>query len=331
MKPRHWLAAVFAVVIAVFVVIHAQSKVYRSNLELQFKYDETIHQQENLKNDLEDLRLKNDQLCRENLEMAEAFGKILTRVVGEFRNLNEDDLKMLEVIKDSEDLVAKLQREFDEYKSRMPRIYAQAEYLVDLYVVETKTNPLDPKMNIENRAVLSGAVIHYEGGTYILTAGHIKSEGLETKSIIGKFNFGAETQEMELVGYNRKHDIALLKFKDPAYVYKLRPAKLGDSDEVAIGEEVFALGSPLTIPYCFTSGIISQKVDLGDDREQLIHTATLNPGNSGGPLINANGEVVGVNIHLKILPRGTFIPIPTATSINKVKEILPQLVKGEKK
>ncbi len=332
MKMRHWFAVAFSAAIVTFVILHAQSKVYRSNLELQLKYDETVQQQENFKNDLDSLRLKNRELRRENQEMSEAFGKILTKVIGEFQNLNEDDLKILEVIKGSEDLVAKLQRELDEYKSRIPRLYAQAEYLADIDVVETKTNPANPGTKIESRAILSGCVIHYEGGAYILTAGHLKSEGLEMKSITAHFNFGAETQEMELVGYNRKHDIALLKFKDPAYVYKLRPAKLGDSDELAIGDEVFAFGSPLAIPYCITSGIISQKLaDPDSGREQLVHTAVLNPGNSGGPLINAAGEVVGINVHLKILPKGTFIPVPTATSIAKVKEILPQLVKGEMK
>lgn len=333
---RHWFAVALSVVIVALVILHAQSKVYRANLELQDKYDSAIQQQalyqERMREHQHLYELKNQELRRENQEMAEAFGQILTKVIGEFQNLHEDDLKILEVIKGNEDLVVKLQRELDEYKSRMPRLYAQAEYLADVRVTRTKTNPANPETKIESRAILSGCVIHYEGGTYILTAAHLKPEGMEMKSITASFNFGAETQEMELLGYNRKYDIALLKFKDPAYIYKFRPAKLGDSDKLAIGEEVFGLGSPLAIPYCITSGIVSQKLTgSGDGKVEIIHSATLNPGNSGGPLINAAGEVVGINVHLQILPNGVFVPIPTAISVNNVKEILPQLVKGEMK
>jgi serine protease Do len=105
----------------------------------------------------------------------------------------------------------------------------------------------------------------------------------------------------KLVGWNRYVDSALLKI-DEIDKAEYKPAKLGDSDTVTVGETVFAYGNPHGLSNSFTKGIVSGLHRTGYRFDHLwyiqdfIQTdAPINPGNSGGPLINSNGEVIGIN------------------------------------
>jgi serine protease Do len=124
-------------------------------------------------------------------------------------------------------------------------------------------------------------------------------------------------------GFDRATDLALLSV--PVGATPFPEAKLGDSDALRVGEWVIAIGNPLGLDHTVTLGIVSGKgrVGFGGQFDDFIQTdAAINPGNSGGPLVNARGEVVGINT--LIIDRGTGLSF--AIPINIVREIVPQLV-----
>lgn len=109
-------------------------------------------------------------------------------------------------------------------------------------------------------------------------------------------------------------------------------SKLGDSDQVAVGDWAIAVGNPLGLDNTVTLGIVSTlkrssaAVGIPDKRIDFIQTdAAINPGNSGGPLLNAKGEVIGINTAIRADAMGIGFAIP----INKAKEIQASLARGE--
>jgi len=128
--------------------------------------------------------------------------------------------------------------------------------------------------------------------------------------------------EAELVGADERSDLAVIKINAP----DLNVAALGDSDAVRVGELAFAIGTPMELPYTFTSGIISAKgrtLGLGGYYDEYIQTDTsINPGNSGGPLCDIDGRVVGINTLISGINRGVGFAIP----INTAKNIADQLL-----
>jgi len=100
-------------------------------------------------------------------------------------------------------------------------------------------------------------------------------------------------KQVRIVAMNKFADLALLKIEDQD-APKFKQVQIGSADALAVGERVFAIGSPLGLERTVTEGILSTKTrQLGGDL-YLQTTAQINPGNSGGPLFNLNGEVVGV-------------------------------------
>ena len=135
----------------------------------------------------------------------------------------------------------------------------------------------------------SGVIISPDG--YIVTNNHVIS-GAQAISITLNNN---KTFEADLIGTDPKTDIALLKIEsDEALPY----ITFADSDQAQIGEWVLAVGNPFNLNSTVTAGIISAKSrDLtGQNQQSFIQTdAAVNPGNSGGALVNTNGEVIGIN------------------------------------
>lgn len=132
----------------------------------------------------------------------------------------------------------------------------------------------------------TGFIINDEG--YIVTNAHVLSGGHRVVAITSE----KQTITAEFIGYDADFDLALLKI--PGSYNSL---SLGDSDEIQIGEKVIAIGNPLGLQFSVSEGIVSAVDRQGlNELEAYIQTdAALNPGNSGGPLINKNGEVIGIN------------------------------------
>jgi len=132
----------------------------------------------------------------------------------------------------------------------------------------------------------TGFIIDDEG--YVVTNYHV----MQNAKSAGIFTYEGETHSVSLVGYDSNFDIALLKITGD--FEKLR---FDDSNDIQIGEKVIAIGNPLGLQFSVSEGIISATHRQGPSSvEAYIQTdAALNPGNSGGPLINTQGRVVGIN------------------------------------
>jgi S1-C subfamily serine protease len=133
----------------------------------------------------------------------------------------------------------------------------------------------------------SGFVI--ANGGYIVTNAHIM-EGAKAATI---FTYDGKTHKVSLIGQDSNMDISLLKISETNY----KPLTLENSNNVQIGEKVIAIGNPLGLQFSVSEGIISGINRKGTNGlNYYIQTdASLNPGNSGGPLINVKGKVVGIN------------------------------------
>ena len=134
----------------------------------------------------------------------------------------------------------------------------------------------------------SGVIMSSQG--YIITNAHV----LEDASSCQVQLHDRSRYQAELVGIDLFSDLAVLKID----ANNLVPAKWGDSDEASVGSIVWAIGSPYRYEQTVTSGILSGKDRPGDKtrKQNLLQTdAAVNPGNSGGPLVDANGDVIGIN------------------------------------
>ena len=182
----------------------------------------------------------------------------------------------------------------------------------------------------------SGFIVDPEG--YIVTNNHVISEAANNPSQFKTtvvFNDGKEVPA-NLVGRDPKTDLAVLKVDN---VDNLTVARLGDSDKVRVGDEVLAAGAPLGLRSTVTHGIVSalhRPVPLsgdGSDTDTVIDAiqtdASINHGNSGGPLINMDSEVIGINTAGKSLSdsaSGLGFAIP----VNEMKQVAQTLIKDGK-
>jgi S1-C subfamily serine protease len=182
----------------------------------------------------------------------------------------------------------------------------------------------------------SGLVI--DGRGYIVTNNHVISEAATNPSqykMTVVFNDGKEVPA-NLVGRDSKTDLAVLKVDN---VDNLTVAKMGDSDKLRVGDEVIAAGAPLGLRSTVTQGIISalhRPVPLsgdGSDTDTVIDgvqtDASINHGNSGGPLIDMNGNVIGINTAGKSLSESAS-GLGFAIPVNEVKTVVEALIKDGK-
>ncbi|AGF56586.1 serine protease Do [Clostridium saccharoperbutylacetonicum] len=114
-------------------------------------------------------------------------------------------------------------------------------------------------------------------------------------------------------------DLALIQVEEA-----LTPLKLVSEDNIAIGKEVYAIGAPEDIPYTMTKGIVSAKNRKVKNHEYIQIDASINSGNSGGPLINENGEVIGINTMKLLDAEGIGFAIGTSTINNFVNNTVPE-------
>jgi S1-C subfamily serine protease len=183
----------------------------------------------------------------------------------------------------------------------------------------------------EAGATGSGVVIDGEDG-YIVTNNHVISgaDGVEGAEIRAVFSDGSGSAA-RIVGRDPASDLAVLKVEKPG----LLTAALGSSDAVVVGDPVVAIGSPLGLASTVTSGIVSaleRPVRLageGSDTNAVISAvqtdAPINPGNSGGALVNAAGEVIGINTAIASLGGGS-VGLGFAIPVDTVRDVSEQLI-----
>ena len=175
------------------------------------------------------------------------------------------------------------------------------------------------------RSVAEGTGFVYDKEGHIITNNHVVESG---GKITVRFIDGT-TVNARLVGRDPYSDLAVLKIGElPSGV---NPLKLGDSSKLRVGDTVVAIGNPYGLSGTMTLGIVSQlgrflRAPGGYLIVDVIQTdAAVNPGNSGGPLLNLKGEVVGVNTAI-VSPTGAFAGIGFAIPSNTVKMVVPDLI-----
>lgn len=158
----------------------------------------------------------------------------------------------------------------------------------------------------------TGCIIHKSG--IILTSAHVVESG--DNVIVTMFN-GKDYNAKVIKKYGEKKDIALLKINAPV---ELQTVKLGNSEKIKVGQKVLAIGNPFGFNGTLTQGIIS-RIDYAKNRIQT--DAAINPGSSGGPLLNKNGEIIGINQAIYNPDNNiSNIGIGFAIPINTIKEYL---------
>jgi len=174
----------------------------------------------------------------------------------------------------------------------------------------------------EGLSLGSGFVVN-EGG-YVLTNAHVLQNATDVRVVLSG---GQREYAARIVGRDHATDTALLRIEGNATFV---PLPLGHSDDLRVGEMVMALGNPLGLSHTVTQGLVSatERVVPGENPPlvDFIQTdSAINPGSSGGPLLNLYGEVVGINTAIVSQAQllGFAVPIDT------VKSVLPLLILGE--
>ena len=164
----------------------------------------------------------------------------------------------------------------------------------------------------------SGFIIETSG--LVVTNNHVIAEADEVNVIL---NDGT-TLKAEVLGTDKKTDLALLRVKPTK---PLKAVKFGDSDKLRLGEWVIAIGNPFSLGGTVTAGIVSARnrdINSGPYDNYIQTDAAINRGNSGGPLFNLNGEVIGVNTAI-ISPSGGSIGIGFAVPSKTALAVIDQL------
>jgi serine protease Do len=176
-------------------------------------------------------------------------------------------------------------------------------------------NNRKPQQEEQNRGVGSGFIIESNG--FILTNAHVV-EGATTiyVTLTDKREFKAK-----LIGADKRTDVALVKIEATG----LPRLTIGDSSKVRVGEWVLAIGSPFGLENTVTAGIVSAKSrDTGDYLPFIQTDVAVNPGNSGGPLLNTRGEVVGINSQI-FSRSGGYMGISFAIPMDEAMRVSNQL------
>jgi serine protease Do len=179
-----------------------------------------------------------------------------------------------------------------------------------------------PQGTFKSRSLGTGFVVSKDG--YIITNNHVVDRADEITVKL----YNQKEYKAKIVGRDKDTDLAIIKIN----AGNLRPAALGDSDVIRVGDWVIAVGSPFGLEQTVTQGIISAKgriIGAGPYDDFLQTDAAINPGNSGGPLVNLDGEVIGINSAIST-NSGGYQGVGFAIPINMAKKVYSDLMQKGK-
>jgi S1-C subfamily serine protease len=180
-------------------------------------------------------------------------------------------------------------------------------------------------MNVMEIPQGTGSGFIWDSAGYIVTNFHV----IQTAQAAQVTLEDHSTWDAHLVGYEADKDLAVLKIDAPAE--RLRPLSIGTSNDLLVGQKVYAIGNPFGLDQTLTTGIISaldrQIASVtGRAIRGVIQTdAAINPGNSGGPLLDSAGRLIGVNTAI-YGETGANVGIGFAVPVDTVNQVVPQLV-----
>jgi S1-C subfamily serine protease len=189
-----------------------------------------------------------------------------------------------------------------------------------------------PMPNLQNQqrgnATALGSGILYDTNGNIITNNHV----VGAAKIVDVTFIDGNRYTANVVGTDIYNDLAVLKIIGNL-TKPVTPLQLGNSSALEVGDQVIAIGNPFGLDDTMTTGIVSQKgrllpdTTLGFSIPDVIQTdALIDPGNSGGPLLNMQGQVIGINTAAIISDKGGFSGIGLAISSNTAKRIVPSLI-----
>ena len=192
--------------------------------------------------------------------------------------------------------------------------------VVIINVIESKTSGIGNQKEKVTFGALGSGVLFGDNGE-ILTAAHVVNDADEIEVIL----IDGQRFKAKVTGLSKMADVAIIKVQ--GHIKNPKPAKLGDSDKTRIGDKVMVIGSPMGLYHSLSVGYISRKEykkshSSNFSKMEFFQTdAAINTGNSGGPMFNMKGEVIG--IVSSILSRsGGFEGIGFAATINIIKNLL---------
>jgi 2-alkenal reductase len=183
-----------------------------------------------------------------------------------------------------------------------------------------------PQAESENGPAQSGSGFVWDAAGHIVTNDHVV-EG--TSNLAVRFASG-QVLRAHIVGTAPNYDLAVIRVDNARSLPP--PIAIGTSDDLKVGQWVFAIGNPFGLDQSLTTGIISalkRRLPTSGGREitNVIQTdAAINPGNSGGPLLDSAGRVIGVNTAI-LSPSGTSAGIGLAIPIDSVNRVVPELIR----
>jgi S1-C subfamily serine protease len=197
---------------------------------------------------------------------------------------------------------------------------------VSAKVVDTTDSPFN-LFPVQQAGVQSGSGIVINANGTILTNAHVIDGALKITVQL----LGGQTVPAQVIGKDPDDDLALLKINPSGL--DLVPLPLGNSNTAQVGDPTVAIGNPFNLQRTLTTGVVSAlqreiQAPNGYAIDNVIQTdAPINPGNSGGPLINAAGQVIGINSQIATTGSGsdTSVGIGFAIPINTAKLVIPQL------
>ncbi len=171
----------------------------------------------------------------------------------------------------------------------------------------------------------TGSGFVWDQAGHVITNNHVIANA---RRVFVRFDTG-DSVSARVVGTSPDHDLAVLKVTKAAT--SLQPIPVGSSDDLRIGQAVFAIGNPFGLSRTLTSGIVSAlgrtlPAQTGREIQGVIQTdAAINPGNSGGPLLDSAGRLIGVNTAI-VSQTGSYAGIGFAVPVGTVNRIVPQII-----
>ncbi len=205
---------------------------------------------------------------------------------------------------------------------------AKNKVLPALVHIEPVKEFYDAGKKVKVQVTGSGIIIDAQG--HVLTNNHVAEKANQVKCTLAN----REEVPAEVIGLDALTDLAVLQLDLSKLSSKSIPyARFGDSDSLAVGEIVLALGSPLGLSRSLSMGVISSIDRYFEDTEQMLSPfnlwiqtdAAINPGNSGGPLVNLRGEVIGINARAIFFGENLGFAIP----INTAKLVIERILKDK--
>jgi S1-C subfamily serine protease len=186
--------------------------------------------------------------------------------------------------------------------------------------------------DVQNVPEGTGSGFVWDDGGHIVTNFHVIRNATAAKVTIFDQK-SPTTYNASLVGYYADKDIAVLKIGAPKS--RLHPIKVGTSEDLQVGQYVYAIGNPFGLDQTLTTGIISalgreiQSVTQVPIKNVIQTDAAINPGNSGGPLLDSSGRLIGINTAI-YSPSGSSAGIGFAIPVDEVNRVVTQIIRSGK-